>query len=233
MVKTEAEETAAKYKKLGKLQKQNGKNAEKIARYNSQTEKLRRGEGHGVAILMSEQNVDDQIADAQKAVDDSKKRKDKAKENRDEAKRDLALKRINEGKGKAIVLYNEKQQPVDIYGNVVKSECLKGKQKEKGKKNDDSKKTRSPKGKFSKKTRWGHDVLQLYQDSDGELYAVVSKDGKLTWATGYNVNSGFWKSAVKTTDSQINSKTKNLTLVADNGGTSKGESPKPCKRGGN
>ena len=119
MVETDAKDMAVKYARLARLQTKNGKNAIQIARLNSQTDKLRQGKGHGVAILASPENIDDQIAKAEAAVEESERKKKDARKNKKDAKKELALKRINDGKAKAVVLYNEKGQPIDIHENVV------------------------------------------------------------------------------------------------------------------
>lgn len=119
MVETDAKDMAVKYTRLARLQTRNGKNAIQIARLNSQTDKMRQGRGHGVAILTSPESIDDQIAKAEAAVKESERKKKDAKKDRKDAKKELVLKRINDGKAKAVVLYNEKGQPVDIHGNIV------------------------------------------------------------------------------------------------------------------
>lgn len=119
MVETDAKDMAARYNRLDKLQTRNGRNAIQIARLNSQTDKLRQGRGHGVAILVSPESIDDQIAKAEAAVEESERKKKDARKNKKDAKKELVLKRINDGKAKAIVLYNEKGQPIDIHGNIV------------------------------------------------------------------------------------------------------------------
>ena len=103
MVETDAKDMAVKYARLARLQTKNGKNAIQIARLNSQTDKLRQGKGHGVAILASPENIDDQIAKAEAAVEESERKKKDARKNKKDAKKELALKRINDGKAKAVV----------------------------------------------------------------------------------------------------------------------------------
>lgn len=181
-----------------------------------------------------------QLSEAEASRDKAKEEAKNTKDAMKESKRRMVGDKIKNGKGIGLVVFNEKGCPVDASGRPLKDDPtdhpVKDDRKGKGSKRiivDDERlcnpspksgsnggKPRNPMSyEFSNISCWGHVIDRIYKDADGRLYAVARKDGKTTWAKGYNLEKGTWTDSDKDlTQRQIDSRSRNMTLIVDNMG---------------